>query len=65
MSDSEFWAGQTETALRCLLHADALDGRRAIDLYRWSLNPVLAGHPKPGEPPALWLPTAGRGTASG
>ncbi len=29
------------------------------------LNPVLAGHPKPGEPPALWLPTAGKGTASG
>ena len=42
VSDSEFWAGQTETALRCLLHAAALDGRRAIDLYRWSLNPVLA-----------------------
>jgi hypothetical protein len=29
------------------------------------LNPVLAGHPKPGEPPALWLPTEGRGTAAG
>ena len=42
MSDSDFWAGQTETALRCLLHAAALDGRRAVDLYRWSLNPVLA-----------------------
>ncbi|WP_149203856.1 TraM recognition domain-containing protein [Actinotalea subterranea] len=42
LSDGDFWAGQTETALRCLLHAAALDGRRAIDLYRWSLNPVLA-----------------------
>jgi len=42
VSDSDFWAGQTEAALRCLLHAAALDGRRAIDLYRWSLNPVLA-----------------------
>jgi len=42
VSDSEFWAGQTETALRCLLHAAALDHRRAIDLYRWSLNPALA-----------------------
>jgi type IV secretory pathway TraG/TraD family ATPase VirD4 len=42
VSDSDFWAGQTETALRCLLHAAALDGRRAVDLYRWSLNPVLA-----------------------
>ena len=29
------------------------------------LNPVLAGHPKPGEPPAMWLPTEGRGTAAG
>ena len=43
VSDSDFWAGQTETALRCLLHAAALDGRRALDLYRWSLNPALAG----------------------
>ena len=42
VSDSDFWAGQTETALRCLLHAAALDGRRTVDLYRWSLNPVLA-----------------------
>jgi type IV secretory pathway TraG/TraD family ATPase VirD4 len=42
VSDSDFWAGQTETALRCLLHAAALDGRRAFDLYRWSLNPALA-----------------------
>jgi hypothetical protein len=42
VSDGDFWSGQTETALRCLLHAAALDGRRAIDLYRWSLNPALA-----------------------
>ncbi len=42
VSDSDFWSGQTETALRCLLHAAALDGRRALDLYRWSLNPALA-----------------------
>ncbi|WP_448060621.1 type IV secretory system conjugative DNA transfer family protein [Cellulomonas hominis] len=42
VSDSDFWAGQTEAALRCLLHAAALDGRRAVDLYRWSLNPALA-----------------------
>ena len=42
VSDSDFWAGQTESALRCLLHAAALDGRRAVDLYRWSLNPALA-----------------------
>lgn len=42
VSDTEFWAGQTETALRCLMHAAALDGRQARDLYRWSLNPALA-----------------------
>lgn len=42
VSDSDFWSGQTESALRCLLHAAALDGRRAVDLYRWSLNPALA-----------------------
>ncbi|WP_129337200.1 type IV secretory system conjugative DNA transfer family protein [Cellulomonas endophytica] len=42
VSDADFWAGQTETALRCLLHAAALDGRGPLDLYRWSLNPVLA-----------------------
>jgi type IV secretion system protein VirD4 len=42
VSDSDFWSGQTETALRCLLHAAALDSRRAVDLYRWSLNPALA-----------------------
>ena len=42
VSDSQFWSGQTETALRCLLHAAALDHRGAVDLYRWSLNPALA-----------------------
>ena len=42
VSDGDFWLGQTETALRCLLHAAALDGRGAVDLYRWSLNPALA-----------------------
>jgi type IV secretion system protein VirD4 len=42
VSDSDFWSGQTEAALRCLLHAAALDGRRANDLYRWSLNPAAA-----------------------
>jgi type IV secretory pathway TraG/TraD family ATPase VirD4 len=42
VSDAGFWQGQTETALRCLLHAAALDGRTAADLYRWSINPALA-----------------------
>lgn len=42
VTDADFWGGQTEATLRCLLHAAALDGRRTIDLYRWSLNPALA-----------------------
>lgn len=42
VTDGDFWSGQTETALRCLLHAAALDGRGARDLYRWSLSPALA-----------------------
>jgi hypothetical protein len=53
VSDGDFWAGQTETALRCLLHAAALGHRRSLDLYRWALNPaaaedavtLLANHP--------------------
>lgn len=36
----DFWAGQTEAVLRGLLHAAALDGRGAADLYRWSLDPA-------------------------
>jgi type IV secretion system protein VirD4 len=42
VEDGDFWAGQTEAVLRALLHAAALDGRPARDLYRWSLNPVSA-----------------------
>jgi len=38
----DFWQGQTESVLRALLHAAALDGRGAGDLYRWSLDPVAA-----------------------
>jgi type IV secretory pathway TraG/TraD family ATPase VirD4 len=48
-----FWEGKTRTALQSLLHAAALDGRGAADLYRWTLDPnaaqdavaVLRGHP--------------------
>lgn len=29
------------------------------------LAPILLGPPKPGEPPAFWLPSAGHGTAQG
>jgi type IV secretory pathway TraG/TraD family ATPase VirD4 len=38
----DFWQGQTEAVLRSLLHAAALDGRTARDLYRWSLDPASA-----------------------
>lgn len=37
-----FWRQQTTAAVRCLLHAAALDGRGAADLYRWSLSPAAA-----------------------
>ena len=36
----DFWQAQTETVLRALLHAAALDGRAPRDLYRWSLDPA-------------------------
>ncbi|WP_315093242.1 TraM recognition domain-containing protein [uncultured Cellulomonas sp.] len=36
----DFWQGQTESVLRALLHAAALDERTARDLYRWSLDPA-------------------------
>ncbi len=36
----DFWEGQTEAVLRSLLHAAALGGRSARDLYRWSLDPA-------------------------
>lgn len=38
-----FWQAQTESALRAFLHAAALDGRDAGELYRWSLDPAAAG----------------------
>jgi type IV secretory pathway TraG/TraD family ATPase VirD4 len=38
----DFWQGQTEAVLRGLLHAAALDGRPARDLYRWSLDAAAA-----------------------
>jgi len=39
-TDASFWQPSAEQAVRCLLHAAALGGRTAIDLYRWSLSPV-------------------------
>ena len=40
--NSSFWAQQTVQAVRCLLHAGALGGKTALDLYRWSLSPAGA-----------------------
>ena len=37
-----FWKQQTTTAVRCLLHAAALEDRSPADLYRWSLSAVAA-----------------------
>jgi len=38
-----FWKQQTVAAVRCLLHAAALDNRSPADLYRWSLAAPAAG----------------------
>ncbi|MDR1188512.1 MAG: TraM recognition domain-containing protein [Bifidobacteriaceae bacterium] len=38
-----FWEGKTRTALQSLLHAAALDGRGAVELFRWTLDPAAAG----------------------
>ncbi|NUR93964.1 MAG: TraM recognition domain-containing protein [Kribbellaceae bacterium] len=42
VSDGAFWHGQTEMALRGLLHAAAIDGAGVAQLYRWSLEPASA-----------------------
>jgi type IV secretory pathway TraG/TraD family ATPase VirD4 len=41
-TESTFWQSSAEQAVRCLLHAGALSGNSAADLYRWSLSAVLA-----------------------
>jgi type IV secretion system protein VirD4 len=41
-NESTFWQSAAEQAVRCLLHAAALSGAAAEDLYRWSLSAVLA-----------------------
>ena len=53
VDNSNFWRQQTVSAVRGLLHAAALDGRGAADLYRWSHGAakakdavaILARHP--------------------
>ncbi|MFT4188526.1 MAG: TraM recognition domain-containing protein [Aeromicrobium sp.] len=42
VSDGSFWEAQSQTVIQCLLHAAALGGKDAADLYRWSVNPVAA-----------------------
>lgn len=52
-TDSTFWQASAEQAVRCLLHAAALEQFSTADLYRWSLSSmqareavlVLATHP--------------------
>ena len=41
-TDANFWQASAEQAIRALLHAAALGGRSAADLYRWSLSAVHA-----------------------
>ena len=42
VENASFWRLQTVTAVRCLLHAAALDERPPADLYRWSHAPAGA-----------------------
>jgi type IV secretory pathway TraG/TraD family ATPase VirD4 len=42
VSDGAFWHGQTEMALRGLLHAAAIDDTGISQLYRWGLEPASA-----------------------
>jgi len=42
IENGSFWAQQCLLAVRCLLHAAALDDRPPADLYRWSLSPLAA-----------------------
>jgi len=41
-TDSSFWQASADQAVRCLLHAAALGGCDASDLYRWSLSAIHA-----------------------
>jgi type IV secretory pathway TraG/TraD family ATPase VirD4 len=42
VENGSFWKQQCFIAVRCLLHAAALDSRGASELYRWSLSPLAA-----------------------
>ena len=43
VENSTFWSQQCYTAVRCLLHAAALEQRPPVELFHWSLSPVAAG----------------------
>ncbi|HET6870539.1 MAG TPA: TraM recognition domain-containing protein [Solirubrobacteraceae bacterium] len=42
VENASFWAQQSFTAVRCLLHAAAIEHRMPIDLLRWSLSALAA-----------------------
>ncbi len=42
VQEGTFWKQQTQTAIRCLLHAAAVGERTASWLYEWSLSPANA-----------------------
>ena len=42
IDNGAFWAQQCLLAVRCLLHAAALEHRSPAELYRWSLSPLAA-----------------------
>jgi type IV secretory pathway TraG/TraD family ATPase VirD4 len=42
VTDANFWEQQTQTAVRCLLHAAAISGRSPTTLYEWSLHTAAA-----------------------
>lgn len=42
VSDGSFWRQQTQTAIRCLLHAAAIGDLGPASLYEWSLSAVSA-----------------------
>jgi type IV secretory pathway TraG/TraD family ATPase VirD4 len=42
VENANFWRTQAVSATRAMLHAGALDGRSAADLYRWSHSAGLA-----------------------
>lgn len=42
VQEGSFWRQQTQTAIRCLLHAAAVGQRPPASLYEWSLSPANA-----------------------